>query len=269
MTIFSAALLFLAALLAGTMNSVAGGGSFFSFPALLFTGVPPIPANATNTVAVWPGSVASAIAYRNELCVPRWLMVILGCSSLAGGLLGALLLLHTPEKTFVKLLPFLLLLATLLFAFSGRITRYLRGHFGRRVNAANPEQAAAEGPVVGGWMTVLGVGLLQLVIATYGGYFGGGIGIMMLATLSLLGMENIHMMNALKTLLASLINGVAVITFILAGAVLWPQAVLMITGAIIGGYGGAYYARRLDPRFVRGFVISVGCAMTVYFFLKP
>src|SRR5207237_9438089 len=119
------------------------------------------------------------------------------------------------------------------------------------------------------WLTMVGICLLQLVIAIYGGYFGGGIGILMLATLGLMGMENIHEMNAMKTLLTTFINGVALVLFIIKGIVLWPQALLMVVGAIIGGYGGAYYARKIDQRWVRGFVIFVGVTMTIYFFLRP
>ncbi len=254
MIYWSSIILFLAALFAGALNSVAGGGSFISFPALLFTGVPAIVANATNTVALWPGSVASVGAYRRELGPRSYLLLILGGASLIGGLLGALLLLHTPESTFVRLLPYLLLLATLLFAFGGKITARLRQRLGASVNSR--------------WAPVIGIGLVQLVIATYGGYFGGGIGILMLASLALIGMDNIHTMNALKTLLASLINGVAVATFVLAHAVFWPQALLMVVGAVIGGYGGAHFAQKLDPRLVRRFVIGVGIVMTVYFFVR-
>ena len=253
MILINSMLLFFAALIAGALNSVAGGGSFISFPALLFTGVPAIAANATTTVALWPGSVASVGAYRRELKPQPLLLAVLGSVSLLGGLLGALLLLRTPEKTFIRILPFLLLLATLLFTFGGRLTAALRSRLGHKFTTA--------------WVQLVGIGLVQLVIATYGGYFGGGIGILMLASLAVIGMDDIHTMNALKTLLATLINGVAVVTFVLARAVFWPQAVLMIAGAVIGGYAGAYYARQLDPRLVRRLVIAVGFAMTAYFFL--
>ena len=255
MTILQACILFIAAILGGTLNSVAGGGSFIAFPALIFTGVPPINANATNTVALWPGSVASVGAYRKELAAQnRRLLLVLSGSSLVGGVLGALLLLHTPQTTFVRLIPFLLLLATLLFTFSGPITTLLRKY------------TVPKGKL--SWLTLCGVALFQLVIAVYGGYFGGGIGILMLATLGLMGMENIHEMNAMKTVLQSSINGVAVITFIIYGAVVWPQAILMVAGAIVGGFGGAYYARRIEQRWVRLFVTLVGCSMTIYFFLR-
>jgi hypothetical protein len=254
MTLADALLLFPAALVAGALNAVAGGGSFISFPSLLFTGVPAIPANATNTVALWPGSVASVKAYWRAIRVDRRLLALLSAASLAGGGAGALLLLRTPERTFLSLLPWLLLFATLLFAFGGRVTR--------RIRRSLPHRDAP------GWPSFAAIALIQLVIATYGGYFGGGIGIMMLAALALTGLSDIHEMNGLKTLLASLINGVAVGTFALSGVVAWPQAALMVAGAIAGGYGGAWYAQRVDPRWVRRLVILTGAAMTAYFFWK-
>ncbi len=255
MTFLQACLLFIAAILGGTLNSVAGGGSFIGFPALIFTGVPPINANATNTVALWPGSVASMRAYRKELAEQdRKLLLVLGGTSLVGGVFGAILLLRTPQSTFTLLIPYLLLLATLLFTFSKPITGFLRKYIPYK------EQSS--------WPALLVVAFFQIIIAIYGGYFGGGIGILMLATLGMMGMEDINEMNAVKTLLQASINGVAVITFIIAGAVAWPQAILMVVGAIIGGYGGAYFARQIDQRWIRLFVILVGSSMTLYFFLR-
>lgn len=257
MTFLQGLTLFIAAILGGALNSVAGGGSFITFPSLIFTGVLPIEANATSTVALWPGSIASAGAYRKELASQdRLLLFVLVAISLVGGVLGAVLLLRTPQSTFVKLIPYLLLLATLLFAFSGPITARLRKREQTRKKTGRS------------WLNLLGVSLLQLVIATYGGYFGGGIGIMMLASLGIMGMEDIHQMNGLKTILQASINGVAVITFIVAGAVAWLQAIVMILGAIVGGFAGAYYARKLDPRIVRGLVIVVGISLTIYFFVR-
>ncbi len=246
--------LFTTALIGGALNSVAGGGSFFTFPTLIFTGVAPVTANATNTIALWPGSVASVGAYRNDFGKERALLAVLALSSFVGGIFGAFLLLRTSQSTFVTLIPYLLLLATALFALSPRLTSWLRQ---RSKGEATYSPAA-----------LVGLALIQLVIAVYGGYFGGGIGIMMLAALGLMGLTQIHQMNALKTVLASCINGVAVVIFIVARAVVWPQALVMIVGAIIGGYGGAYFARQIDPRFIRGFVILVGIALTIYFFIK-
>lgn len=248
-------LLFFVAMLAGTLNSVAGGGSFFTVPMLIFSGVPPVQANTTSTVALWPGSVASIGAYRCELLqVRRGLMFLLVGTSLIGSILGALLLLHTPQQIFVRLLPYLLLIATLLFGLSGSITRRLHAR-----NIAAEEHLSV--------LTIIGVSVAQFIIAIYGGYFGGGIGILMLATLALMGMENMHQMNALKVLLASCINAIATITFIVAKAVIWPQAILMLVGAVIGGYGGAYFARKINQKWIRYFVMIVGLIMTIYFFL--
>jgi uncharacterized protein len=179
---------------------------------------------------------------------------MMGVTSLIGGILGALLLLLTPAAIFETLLPYLLLIATLLFTFSGPVTRKL--HM-RRIEKA---------PL--GTKQLISVTIAQFIIAIYGGYFGGGIGILMLAALALMGLENIHVMNGLKSVLATCINGVAVVTFVIAGIVRWPEAILMVVGAVVGGYGGAYYARKIDPKLVRLFVIIVGFAMTLYFFIQ-
>jgi len=254
MTLPNALLLFFAAGIAGTMNSVAGGGSFFSFPALIFTHVPPIPANATSTVALWPGSVASAAAYRKRFPTDFRILAEMLATSVVGGTLGALILLRTPQSTFLHFVPYLFLLATLLLIFGKRLADWVEATF-----------KASRQPR---WLVVAASNLFQFLIALYGGFFGAGIGIMMLALLTMLRMEDIHAMNALKTLLNAAINGAAVVTFIVAGAVLWPQALVMLVGAVAGGYGGAYFAQKLDPLTVRRFVIAVGIAMTLYFFLR-
>ncbi|MDQ2816891.1 MAG: sulfite exporter TauE/SafE family protein [Candidatus Eremiobacteraeota bacterium] len=248
-----ALILFFAALLAGALNSVAGGGSFISFPALLFVGVPAIGANTTNTAALWPGIVASIGAYRRDLSVPATTLLWLGVVSLAGGLIGAIFLLHTPEAAFRRLIPYLLAIATLLFAFSDRIVGSLRA---TRLRSGNHPGSIA---------LVCG---LQLLISAYGGYFGGGIGILMLAALGILGMQNIHAMNALKALLSAVINGVATAAFVLAHDIVWPYALVMAVGAMTGGYFGAFFARKLAPAGVRRFVIVVGAVMATYFFFK-
>lgn len=246
--------LFLAAILGGALNSVAGGGSFFTFPALVLMGMPPVNANATNTVVLWPGSLASVGAYRKELINEKDRLMVYGGVSLLGGVLGAILLLRTEQSTFQRLIPYLLLVATLLFTFGGAVAVWIRSRF-----------RMTEDLTFGGKIGIL---LLQLLIAIYGGYFGGGIGILMLALLTILGMKNIHAMNALKTLLATCINGMAVITFIAAGAVIWSKALLMIIAAILGGYGGAYYAQKINPIWVRRFVTFTGLLLTIYFFRK-
>jgi uncharacterized protein len=253
MTLLQAIGLFLAAVVGGTLNAVAGGGSFVTFPALLLTGVLPKSANATSTVALWPGSVASASGYRGDLSVKRPILLLLSGVSVLGGVVGAVLLLLTPQATFSRLVPYLLLAATLLFAFGGRITARLP----KRMPLHERQS----------WGSLLPFAIVQFVIAVYGGFFGGGIGILMLAAFALMGMERIHSMNALKNIVASCINGVAVVTFILARIVAWPQALVMVAGAITGGYGAAAIARRIDPRLVRRFIIAVGLAMSLYFFV--
>lgn len=253
MTIVHMVTLFMAAAAAGAINSVAGGGSFISFPALLLAGVPPISANATNTTALWPGTVASVGAYRRELATQRRGIVLFSIISLVGGVIGALLLLWTQERIFEQLIPFLMLAATLIFILSPRITRWTRQHGG---HGQEP------------WSRRLPVLALYFGVAIYGGFFGAGLGILTLAVLGLLGMEHIHEMNALKVLQASLVNGVAVLTFALAGAVLWPAALLMAAGGILGGYGGAALARRINPAAVRWIVIVISVSLTVYFFIR-
>ena len=253
MVLLEMALLFVAAFVGGALNSVAGGGSFFSFPALLFTGMDAKIANATNAVALWPGSAASVGAYRRELQLQREALKLLSVVSLAGGLLGALLLLITPSDVFEILLPYLMLGATLLFTLSPRINA-----FARRASAHVSDPTTSRTRNIA----------LQGIISIYGGFFGGGIGIMMLAMLGLMGLDNIHEMNALKTALATLINGIAVVTFAVARAVSWPEALLMAAGAIVGGYLGAALARRIKPRWVRLFVITIGFAISLYLFLR-
>lgn len=234
------------------MNSVAGGGSFIAFPALLFTGVPPIPANATNTIALWTAAAASGGAYRKHLDVPRRVMIPLLAASFAGGVAGAFLLLKTPAHTFMRVLPWLTLGATLLFAFGKKLA-------GGRKSIIEHETTGA---------ALAGATVFQLAVAVYGGYFGGGMGIVMLAMLAALGMTDIHAMNALKSVMGFVINGVAVVTFILAGAVYWKHGIVMIAGAILGGYVGAHYAQKMPQPWIRMFVVLVGAGMTVYFFWK-
>jgi uncharacterized membrane protein YfcA len=244
--------LFFAAVLAGAMNAVAGGGSFISFPTLLFTGVPPVPSNATNTVALWTGLACSGGAFRHHLKVRRAVLVSLVLVSLVGGIAGAILLIRTPAHTFMRVLPWLMLAATLLFIFGGKLIK------SSEVTVAHDTSSRA----------IALACCFQLLVAVYGGYFGGGMGIVILAMLTAFGMADIHEMNALKIVLSSATNGVAVIVFIASRAVYWPQALVMIVGAAIGGYFGAHYSLRLPRSWVRAFVIVIGCGMTVYFFVR-
>jgi len=220
-----------------------------AFPALLFTGVPAVPPNATNTLA---GTTASGGAYRMRLNIPRRVMIPLILTSVIGGLAGAILPIKTPAQTFLKVLPWLLLGATLLFAFG----QYLTG----RISAGISHDSSVA--------AVTGASIFELFVAVYGGYFGGGIGIMNLAMLAAMGMTDIHAMNKLKVLLGGVINGVAALTFIITRAIFWPQALVMTAGSVLGGVTSAHYAQKLPQSWIRGFVILVGAAMTVYFFVR-
>jgi uncharacterized membrane protein YfcA len=247
--------LFLAAAIAGILNALAGGGSFISFPALLFLRVPAVQANATNTVALWPGLAASTVAYLKRLDVPARLLIPLLVTSVAGGWAGALLLLKTPQHTFLQLVPWLLLAGTLLFAFGNRF----RGMAGK---AAVVDDLSATS-----WQAITVSSVVELLLAIYGGYFGAGIGFVTLGMLAALGMRDINAMGAIRTLLAVAINAAAVVTFVVAGAVLWQYCAVMIVGALAGGWFGAHYAQKADPRTVRGIVIGVGLLMSAYFFI--
>jgi hypothetical protein len=207
-------ILFAVAAVAGALNSFAGGGSFISFPALVFTGVPIISANVTNKIALWPGAMSSAAAYRRELMAVSHTMLILVGVSIVGGILGALLLLNINPDTFSAMVPYLLLTATLLFIFSNRIKAWAQRRNQPAGSAASPATTTAAphtpAPLSPTWQRLAVMAVLQFIIAIYGGFFGGGIGIMMLAMLAVTGMEHMHTMNALKNLLGSFITGISV-----------------------------------------------------------
>jgi len=249
--------LFGAALLAGALNAVAGGGGFIAFPALIFVGAPPIQATATYTAAVLPGGVASIGAYRKTYSNSdhiRSLMISVLAVGIVGGIAGAVLLLHTPAALFMNIVPWLLLLATVLFTLSPRVVPFVRARTSRSQQGRRAMQV----------LTLV----LELSIAIYIGFFGAGAGIMVLAMLALLGVENIHTMNGLKVLLVVAVNTVALITYALGHAVLWPYAAVMMVGGIIGGYGGAWLAQKFPPVYVRYFVIATGLSMSIYFFVR-
>jgi uncharacterized protein len=254
LTLPHAVALFAVALVAGGMNSLAGAGGLLAFPMVIFVGVPPIPANATTGVGLWPGSMASLGGYRKKLPRTLRLIVPLIAASLLGGVFGAVLLLHTPSRTFMRLVPYLFLGATLLFVYERRIGR----------SPAGPAPSARRLT----WAAIAAVALGQFAIATYGGFFGGGQGILMLALLSAAHIGDIHVMNSVRVLLASVIKSLAVVTFIVAKVVVWPVALLLIAGASLGGYGGARLAQKIHPRFVQAFVVVVGFAMAIYFFWR-
>ncbi len=230
------------------INSIAGGGTLLSFPALIAIGRDPIIANATNTVALLPGSLAGMLGFRRELLASRRWLFLLIVPSIAGGIVGAWLLLNTPSSTFERLVPWLILGATLLFAVQETVSKRL-GRVGQAHHSPTPA-------------AIVMALLFQSAVAIYGGYFGAGIGILMLAALGLIGMSDLHQMNALKNLFAICINGVAALIFAFSGMVNWVDAGLMAGGSIIGGFIGARAARRLGRRFVRGTVIAIGLLMT-------
>lgn len=236
----------LAAFVGGAMNSMAGGGSFLSFPALIFAGVPAISANATNNAAMSIGMFGAAHGYREEIALHRRALVPIVSVSVVGSLLGACLLLVTPPIVFERMIPFLLLFATVLFAASPWLTK----------RTANPK---GHGP----WYL-----LAQFAVAIYGGYFGAGQGIMMLAVLAFSGLPNFHAQNAIKNVTAIWINGVALIPFIIARVVDWRYAVPMAALALIGSYVAARLFRKLSHTVARGLVITIGVTMTLVFFLK-
>lgn len=232
---------------------MAGGGTLLSFPALVWIGRNPIMANATNTVALWPGSFAGMVGFRHDLAkVQRWLL-LLTIPSLLGGIAGAVLLLHTSTPTFQRIIPLLILGATLLLAFQEVITS--------RLNVAMRAHKPTRG-----WIVF--VFTFQLLVGIYGGYFGAGMGILMLAALGLIGLTDLHQMNGLKNLLAICINGVAAIYFAMAHAVIWRDGLMMAVASIIGGYAGARVARRLGRKFMRGVVVAIGLSMTVALALR-
>lgn len=241
-------LLAVAAFVAGTMNAVAGGGTFVTFPTLIFTGVPSIIANASNAVALFPASFASAWAYRHDFQkfegVSLKAMVAV---SLVGGAAGAALLLLTPQRTFDDLVPWLLLVATLVFSFGPRITPHLRKMF---------------------HLSAMAVLVIQFFVAIYGGYFGGAMGIIMLAVYSLFGLTNLNAMNATKAILAGAINGISVVLFAGAGKIAWTQTGIMLVFAVLGGYYGARAARKMDPKHLRMGIVAISVTVTVVFFVR-
>lgn len=253
LNISHAAVAFGAAFLAGMINSVAGGGTLVSFPALIFLGLSSVTANATSTVAIWPGSLGGMWGYRRELATAERHMLALVAPSLIGGITGALLLRWTPPAIFDKLVPFLILFATLLFMVQEPVQR--------RLKTAGMERHKSTRWLVGAM-------LFQLFVALYGGYFGAGIGILMLAALGILGLTDIHQMNGLKNFFALCINGVAALYFIVAKMVYWPDVIIMAVGAVTGGYLCAGVARRMGRNAVRRIVIGIGFAMAISLFVK-
>jgi uncharacterized membrane protein YfcA len=242
-----------AAFLAGGINSVAGGGTLITFPTLMWLGLPSITANATNTVAIWPGSLGSIYGFRREFANADRIMRLLAIPSMIGGAAGAMLLRYTPTSVFDHLVPVLILFATVLFTVQAPIQRRLKSIEGKSERTAK-------------WL--LGAVGFQLLVGLYGGYFGAGMSIMMLSALAILGMTDILQMNALTSFFALCINGVAAALFIWAQMIYWPYVLIMAICAIIGGYGAAGAARAIGRTAVRRFVIFVGFTIAAIMFVK-
>jgi uncharacterized membrane protein YfcA len=243
-----------AAVAAGAINAIAGGGTLITFPTLLLFGTAPIIANATSTLALLIGTAGSVFGYRRHLpAVKPWLSRFVPVS-IVGGLIGSMLLTHTTEKTFSKLVPFLILFATVLFLAQGFFRRFA----GRKDEGQQP----AKGHAI--WWAAL----FQLAVAIYGGYFGAGIGILMLASLGFLGLTGIHEMNMLKTILSSVINLVAALWFIFAGLIAWPQASILTLGALVGYYLGSHYSQRISQKGVRQIITAIGFALSALTFYR-
>ncbi len=245
--------LFTAGLLGGILNSIAGGGSFITFPALLFFGVPPISANATNTFSSCAGYLSGAYAFRKDLRAHKKELPLIILMSLTGGIAGAWLLLQTPESTFREIIPWLLLFATLLFIFGEKLNSLLR-------QLTSYHQHAS---LIG---RVLQISLL-LGVCVYGGFFNAGLGIIVLSYLALAGYSNINAMNGLKLLVSSTISLVAIVLFIYSGVIAWTEGVSVLLGTLVGGYLAAHISRKLSQKYVRSFIILASCGITFYFFM--
>jgi len=242
-----------AALLAGGVNSVAGGGTLITFPTLIGLGLPSITANATSTVAIWPGSLGSIWGFRREFVKTEPVMRALAVPSMVGAAVGATLLRYTPPGLFDRLVPVLILFATILFTVQGPVQRRLKTVEGRRERTVR-------------WL--IGAITFQFVVGVYGGYFGAGMSIMMLSALAILGMTDILKMNALTSFFALSINGIAAAVFIWAHMIYWPYVLVMAISAIIGGYGAAGVARAIGRVYVRRFIIFVGFTIAAVLFIK-
>lgn len=247
MTLIDALLLFAAGFVSSAVNAVAGGGTFITFGAMSLVGVPPIAANATSSVTQFPGYVTSTLAYWKDIKT-FWRGALMLCAiSVAGALVGALILLALDNPEFRSMVPWLLIAATALFAAGPWL---------------KPARRESDRPHVG---TVTG-SIVQFLTAIYGGFFGAGMGVMMLATLGLTQHGDYHRLNALKNMLAMVIAAVAILVFVLGDVVAWPQALVMLPGAALGGYAGVWLARRVPQSIMRGFVICVGLLLAVYYF---
>ena len=245
--------LFTAGFLGGILNSIAGGGSFITFPALLFFGVPPISANATNTFASCAGYLSGAYAFRKDLRAHKRELPLIILVSLTGGIAGAWLLLQTPEATFREIIPWVLLFATLLFIFGEKLNSALK-------QLASYHQHAS---FIGRVLLIF----LLLGICIYGGFFNAGLGIIVLSYLTLTGYSNINTMNGLKLLVSSTISLIAIVLFIYNGVIAWQEGISVLLGTLVGGYVAAHVSRKLSQKHIRSFIVMVSCGITSYFFI--
>ncbi len=252
LSLLTAFMLFATGIIAGIVNAIAGGGTFFTLPAFLAAGIPPVAASASNAVSVWPGHALAVFEYRRELS--KYSRSLGGSIVVAvlGGAAGAAMLAFAGDKTFSKLIPFLVLFATLLFAFGQSAGKWLAART-TVADMMNPRLATR---------------CAEFVIALYGGFFGAGLGVMLMAGLLMLGVRDVQANNALKNLLASVVTTVSVLVFALSGLVSWPHTAIAFAGAVAGGLLGARIARRLSPRWLRGVVIVVGLALSAYYFIE-
>jgi hypothetical protein len=239
-----------ASTIAGVMNAMAGGGSFVSFPAMLSMGVPPVQANATNTVALWPGQLTSLATLRGD--VRRDLLPTVALTCVIGGVSGAEVLLHTRQRTFLHLIPWLILLGTVIFGLSGPLSEWLR----RRTEHPHAERR----------IPLLPLALALLPMCFYIGYFGAGGGLLVMTVLALFGMESIHAMNAMKVVAVATSNLFAIVTFIVRGAIVWHFCIVSMAFAALGGWIGARFARRMNGDVLRMVVVATGCVVAGYFF---
>ena len=248
MEIYEVVLLITASFFAGIINSIAGGGSFLTFPALVFAGVPTIAANATSAVAVFPGYLSGALGFAKELkAFPKSKFLLLIFLSISGGVLGSILLLITPEVVFSFIIPWLLGFATLLFASGNYVSK-----LAEKTSDTNGFKS----------------NIATLLVCIYGGYFNGGLGIVLLALFSTLGMRDIHLMNGLKNIMSFALSAASVVTFAIAGIVFWKYAIIMMIAATIGGYFGVMVARKLSKSIIRIIIVIIGTIMTFIFFIK-
>jgi uncharacterized membrane protein YfcA len=256
-----------ASFLAGVLNAVAGGGSFLSFPAMMGMGILPVQANATNTVAIWPGQLTSIAAYRDEVRRNLTLAWIMGLAGLIGGTAGAIVLLVTPQKTFLHLVPWLLLVAASIFAVSGPVSRWLERRQGSRSGSRNGSQMGSTAGAIHAPRRIP-IFIATVVVCFYIGYFGAGAGFLIITLLSLFGYQDLNTINALKVVATTLANGIAFTIFIVDGQVVWRYCLAAMIAAAIGGYASASVARHIPQRVLRLSVVVIGLGMAAWFFVK-